>query len=367
MRLNLLVIFSVIVLFSFEVKKYEKKEVLTDKTVQNIKDYPKILKVTDECNIFEESNGRLVMEAEYADLSNTNWELRNTSNPGKYDFYLEGYKGTGYIEYAGADSFEEPTDNAVIFTFKIQNSGTYNLVWRTLKNHTHDPSVDDPNKFAEDRNNDAWMKLEGDYEADKDYERGGVFGAELADLMRYTKFIGHGTDWGRTIRNEIASQQFREVVYKLKAGEEYKLYIIGRSFQFGIDRIYLFRLYDENGNTDVGDTYEYRRYRNSVVNGDYNESACVEESSTGAGIVTASEPFDNHSISFFPNPTKDRIIVDGFVGIVNFSIQDVQGKIITSGQGHDTFELDLSSLPTGVYGIKLENKGRIISKKIVKQ
>jgi len=169
-------------------------------------------------NVYQEANGILVIEAENTDYASTDtkWAFRNANST----VHLAGYKGIGYIEYAGPDSFNSPSSQPVIYKFKIQNPGTYNLVFRTWKNHNHNPAVDDPKKFEEDRNNDCWIKMEGDYDANTSYVRN-VAGAELSDLQAYNKFIGHGTDWGRTMTMEVGSHTFREVVYKFKAGEEY--------------------------------------------------------------------------------------------------------------------------------------------------
>ena len=79
--------------------------------------------------------------------------------------------------------------------------------------------------------------------------------------------------------------------------------------------------------------------------------------------------YDNSSefVTIFPNPTKNTLNIEGFDGQVNFTISNIQGQEIISDQGEDTFEVDLSDLPAGVYTLNLENKGVSISKKVMKQ
>lgn len=85
------------------------------------------------------------------------------------------------------------------------------------------------------------------------------------------------------------------------------------------------------------------------------------------GVVTSLEDIDSSSIILYPNPTKDILTVKGLIGQVNFSLIDNQGQEVLSGIGNDSFELNLSALPTGIYILGLENNGQSISQKLVKQ
>lgn len=229
----------------------------------------------DPCT-YQEASGLLVIEAETADLTDTNWAFRNTANPGYLDVVLSDYVGDGYIEYTGEDSFNRPTDNAISYTFTIHSAGTYFMGFRAYKNHTHNPDVDDPAKYAEDRNNDSYVKMEGDFEADTSFESNGNYGAELAPLTEFTKHIvlGDGTAWSRTQNLEVASHEFAMPIYKFKAGHEYTLSIIGRSTQYAIDRLYFIRQYDENGASEGEGYHPYRGFRRSISNGEHSPSTC---------------------------------------------------------------------------------------------
>ncbi|MEM9895804.1 MAG: hypothetical protein AAF789_05500 [Bacteroidota bacterium] len=235
-----------------------------------------------------EAEGVVVMEAENTIYDHTLWALRNASNPGKaglfhgnnttdvpFDGTLEGWTGNGYLEYSGDDSFREPTDTSMFYTFQVNNPGTYFMFFRAFENHTYDPDTEDRSLFAEDRNNDCFVRMEGDFDAATDYTRNNSnFGATKEELLNFNKFFCISDDsepgWGRSFRLE--PDEFKEPVYRFKAGEIYKLFVIGRSTQLAIDRIYFARIEDENGETEGDFIYAFNQFRNTVTNGELDES-----------------------------------------------------------------------------------------------
>ena len=111
-------------------------------------------------------------------------------------------------------------------------------------------------------------------------------------------------------------------------------------------------------------------------NANYNPAPDVTQSLTanaasGGGdpdpVVASLEDLESNAISLYPNPTENNLTVEGLEGEINFTVSDTQGQVVLSGQGEDTFEVDLSTLPAGIYTLSLENKGNTVSKKIVKQ
>ncbi|MEM7549887.1 MAG: hypothetical protein AAF363_09435 [Bacteroidota bacterium] len=235
----------------------------------------------------QESEGVLVIEAENTTFSQTMWELRNASNPGRtgvfgetditFDGVLEDFRGVGYLEYSGQDSFSEPSDTSMVYSFRIENPGTYYLFFRAFENHTHDPDTENSNLFAGDRNNDAFIRMEGNFQANTSFERNGRFGATLNELSEFNKFFCSSNDsdpdWGRSIALE--PDEFREPVYIFNSGEIYNLFVIGRSSQLAIDRIYLARLEDENGNTDGDNIFSFNSIRRAVEDGDFEVSEFI--------------------------------------------------------------------------------------------
>lgn len=76
----------------------------------------------------------------------------------------------------------------------------------------------------------------------------------------------------------------------------------------------------------------------------------------------------NALIKVYPNPTRGNVLVE-FMGIqkdVNYSIFDMNGKILYRGVTRNKLELDLglSSYQNGLYILKAKLNGRYYSIKI---
>lgn len=74
--------------------------------------------------------------------------------------------------------------------------------------------------------------------------------------------------------------------------------------------------------------------------------------------------------ALYPNPTTGKFYVTFSKPLVNaaISITDNNGKILIrfNGNGNRT-AFDLSPYPAGVYYIRIEQDGRVITKKVIKQ
>lgn len=84
--------------------------------------------------------------------------------------------------------------------------------------------------------------------------------------------------------------------------------------------------------------------------------------------VGISESVSAGSIDIYPNPTTGKISFNNPEALgFEINILDFTGKnVLRSEMG--TIEIDLSSLPAGVYQLLLSESGRVIrSEKIVKQ
>ena len=85
------------------------------------------------------------------------------------------------------------------------------------------------------------------------------------------------------------------------------------------------------------------------------------------GVLTSLGTLENDTFKFYPNPTQGSLNLKGFSGQVDFVLIDNQGKQMITGVLKNNDDLDLSSLPAGIYTLTLTNQGRTISKKIIKQ
>jgi hypothetical protein len=72
-----------------------------------------------------------------------------------------------------------------------------------------------------------------------------------------------------------------------------------------------------------------------------------------------------NSISVFPNPTSDKIIVNTDLKNCNYELVDVKGSVITSDNFNYSTEIDLSKSAKGIYFLKLKSQNEIITKKII--
>jgi hypothetical protein len=73
----------------------------------------------------------------------------------------------------------------------------------------------------------------------------------------------------------------------------------------------------------------------------------------------------SNSVSVFPNPTSDKIIVNTDLNNCNYELVDVKGSVITSDNFNYSTEIDLSKNAKGIYFLRLKSQNEIITKKIV--
>ncbi|WP_297696205.1 Ig-like domain-containing protein, partial [uncultured Eudoraea sp.] len=76
----------------------------------------------DNCSAdYMEVNNRIVIEAESLNYDG-DWSLEND---------IDGYTGTGYLEWLGEDQFQSPTTGTINASIQIQNPGTYLFQWHS--------------------------------------------------------------------------------------------------------------------------------------------------------------------------------------------------------------------------------------------
>ncbi|MEO0476838.1 MAG: hypothetical protein AAF085_12850 [Planctomycetota bacterium] len=171
--------------------------------------------------VFVESDGLVVMEAESTTSKSGNWEGKTA---------VEGYTGEGHIEYTGNKPAGGPVGSTLVYFFKIEKAGIYTLHLRAHKRL----EGEEPDKC-----NDAYIRVEGDYEASKDAGDKHGDDARLGTLEKDTKLYGgHAKTWGWAETLDLGGHNNkRNPKYVFKAGETYALGISGRSQRFNIDRI----------------------------------------------------------------------------------------------------------------------------------
>jgi hypothetical protein len=73
------------------------------------------------------------------------------------------------------------------------------------------------------------------------------------------------------------------------------------------------------------------------------------------------------SISIYPNPVSDHLIINASVPLEKLSIQDLSGKkIMENNPGSNTITIPVDHLAPGIYTLEAETSEEIIIRKIVK-
>jgi uncharacterized protein (TIGR02145 family) len=91
---------------------------------------------------------------------------------------------------------------------------------------------------------------------------------------------------------------------------------------------------------------------------------CVRDIGTGSGEIP-----DQGAIRLWPNPAKDKLTI-GHAGnrILNVEIFNMTGKCVMQGQlKSQSFEFDISSLPGGIYIVKISCPEWTVQRKLVRE
>ncbi len=126
---------------------------------------------------------------------------------------------------------------------------------------------------------------------------------------------------------------------------------------------------DGNTSTDFSPNYDYG------VNGIYNSylvsyNFCGTDTAYGTidlSMVGLSSNIENHKIKMYPNPASSYLWISGDannIKTISYTLTDAQGKIIMKNSFElsvtNENKLDLSTLNTGVYFLRLENSSGLI-------
>jgi hypothetical protein len=99
----------------------------------------------------------------------------------------------------------------------------------------------------------------------------------------------------------------------------------------------------------------------------YNSTAEEGISAGDTGQNVGFSSFNDARFSFYPNPAKDCITLDGYLGIENVFINDITGNMVLSDQTISSNKLDISTLSSGVYILSAQINGHIIKRKFIKE
>jgi hypothetical protein len=101
---------------------------------------------------------------------------------------------------------------------------------------------------------------------------------------------------------------------------------------------------------------------------DYNYPVATNEAVTIFQALSNPDFEQDQSISWYPNPTKDRVAVSGDYTLQSVQLYDVQGRLLQTQLANDNQTIiDISAHSNGVYFIKVSSDKGIKVGKIVKE
>ncbi|MDT7831353.1 T9SS type A sorting domain-containing protein [Flavobacteriaceae bacterium S356] len=88
-------------------------------------------------------------------------------------------------------------------------------------------------------------------------------------------------------------------------------------------------------------------------------------------LSSLSVPDENitaQSVSLFPNPSADVILIDSSMDIESVKIYDISGRLFLKQQLDENMHIRISELPRGVYFVQLTTKSKsVVTKKLLKR
>ena len=174
---------------------------------------------------YNESGGLVIMEMENTTSPLGLWKKRNGP--------LNGFTGSGYLEFTGNTPTNGPATSPLTYKFKISKAGLYHLHLHCARDTTHGQPAD--------HSNDCYVRVDGDYSAGPNAGDSHGDDAPLNVLKANTKFFGGAADrfaWASGNRLDLGGHNNKRVAaYDFKAGNTYTLVVHGRSQWFSVNRI----------------------------------------------------------------------------------------------------------------------------------
>jgi len=123
---------------------------------------------------------------------------------------------------------------------------------------------------------------------------------------------------------------------------------------------YVFNVVNKNNCTLKVPAGSVTAYQNAAQ---WEDFYIVEES------ATALESIKNDILRIFPNPVKDELRIESDVPFdkLSFTIYNMAGKQTVSGQLLNDRSINVSSLPQGIYFVKIKIGNNVLTKKFVKE
>lgn len=158
---------------------------------------------------------------------------------------------------------------------------------------------------------------------------------------------------------------WREESESLQMGDRHGLLSMGPfTFKPGdiqeISLVYIFAR-DESTANDSQLLLNYADEIKSMYDSD--ETPC--DNGVFSGIARENE--SHHQLSIYPNPTSDKLYIATSVEIKNYQLCDAFGRVVSEGLITESRNINVSTISTGVYFLKLETNSEVQVLKFIKQ
>jgi C1A family cysteine protease len=126
--------------------------------------------------------------------------------------------------------------------------------------------------------------------------------------------------------------------------------------------------YDSNG-TIEGATEQiyYPDHSDSYYVIVTNGSGCSSDPSNIVDFVYTGIPENSISVSIYPNPVSDVLVISGIENIEEVSVYDLSGKVLIKGKGMSLRKLNVSSLQKGIYLLQVKSEKGISVQRFMKE
>lgn len=279
----------------------------------------------------------IVFEAEDTESDLGFWKLRTPED----QLYCNPSNGMApihntHLEFTGNNEGTGPATSPLEYKFVCPKTGSYKLGGRLFQRL----------EGAEnDKCNDVYVKMSGNFTS-------GHSSVTVGQLRTNYKFVGRGVNrWGAMYKIEI-NHEFPKAIYNFIEGEEYTLTVSGRSKRCNVD---YWLIYETVLPINIGANIDL------ATNND--EKYLPNPTDSNLSLLESSEKI---RMNIHPNPVANQFTITNSMNY-GIAIYDISGRLMMRSKVKSNSEfIDISSFNTGVYFIQLENKGKVTSRKIIK-
>lgn len=118
--------------------------------------------------------------------------------------------------------------------------------------------------------------------------------------------------------------------------------------------------------TGLGDVTFYYSVNAANNNGGRTGDTGTNSSFVLSESTTSSIDLEKESISIYPNPASEFISISGNSLEYEYSIYNIQGRLVSQSILKENSNVDISNFESGLYFINIQNESKVTTKKFIK-